>query len=321
MSRVISLFSGAGGMDLGFRIAGHELAWANDVDADCVDTYRFNLGDHVVLGDISELPESEIPDGEIIIGGFPCQGFSRANLKRSPEDSRNRLYLEFVRVLREKQPPYFVAENVRGILSLDGGKVVEMILQDFKDCGYRVSHHLVNLADFGVPQSRRRVFFLGTRHDIDEILRMPSPTHAREATLLRKSWVTIGEALRDIPDPEEHHDLLNHVSSQYKVTDRNFTGHRRTDPNKPSPTILARGDGGGGVCALAHPRHHRRLSVRESAIVQSFPLDFQFFGSLNSMYRQVGNAVPPVFAARLAEGIPRMEQDASEAKECAGVAK
>ena len=93
----------------------------------------------------------------------------------------------------------------------------------------------------------------------------------------------------------------NHICSQYKVTNRNFTGHRATNPNKPSPTILARGNGGGGVCALQHPKNHRRMSIREQATIQTFPLDFEFTGSMNSCYRQVGNAVPVLFAQHLGE--------------------
>ena len=301
--RVISLFSGAGGMDLGFTRAGHTIVWANDHDEDCVRTYHHNIGAHVVLGDIKEISSSAIPDGDIVIGGFPCQGFSRANLKRSPDDTRNRLYLEFVRIVEEKQPAYLVAENVRGLLSIDDGRVIDMIVNDFAAVGYAISYSVVNMADFGVPQTRRRVIILGSRRGVGERARitLPESTHARHPTVTdEQPWVTVGEALAHVPEPNGNHGLLNHVCSSYKVTNRDFIGHRRTDPTKPSPTILARGDGRGGVCALQHPRNHRRLSVRESAIIQSFPLGFELFGSMNSMYRQVGNAVPPLFAERLA---------------------
>ena len=115
-----------------------------------------------------------------------------------------------------------------------------------------------------------------------------------------KKWVSIGEALASIHEPSDHlTDLKNHVYSKYKVTNRNFTGHRKTDPNKPSPTILARGNGKGGVCAIQHPMNHRRMSIREQAIIQTFPLNFEFFGAMNSCYRQVGNAVPVLFGEAL----------------------
>lgn len=312
--RVISLFSGAGGMDLGFVRAGHTVVWANDHDKDCVRTYRHNIGAHIVHGDIEDIPSASIPSGDVLIGGFPCQGFSRANLRRSPDDRRNRLYLEFVRILEEKQPTYFVAENVRGLLSLDGGRVIDMILSDFAAVGYSVSYSVVNMADFGVPQTRRRVIIIGNRKGVSAKKRvtLPESTHAPNAMLDREPWVTIGEALVDIPEPATDHGLLNHVYSKYKVTNRDFTGHRRTDPMKPSPTILARGNGKGGVCALQHPQNHRRLSVRESAIVQSFPVGFEFFGAMNSMYRQVGNAVPPRFSECLAHQFSVIEASGCE---------
>ena len=115
-------------------------------------------------------------------------------------------------------------------------------------------------------------------------------------------WISISDALAEIGEPDTATNLTNHICSNYKVTNRNFTGHRTTDPDKPSPTILARGNGGGGVCAIQHPKNHRRLSVRESAVIQTFPLDFTFSGGLMSTYRQVGNAVAVKFAEALATG-------------------
>jgi len=107
--------------------------------------------------------------------------------------------------------------------------------------------------------------------------------------------------LADIPEPADKHTLINHICSKYKVTNRNFTGHRTTDPTKPSPTILARGNGKGGVCAIQHPENHRRMSIREQAIIQTFPNSFEFIGSMNSCYRQVGNAVPVNFGKALGD--------------------
>jgi DNA (cytosine-5)-methyltransferase 1 len=263
--RILSLFCGAGGMDLGFRKAGHEIVWANDNDPDCVETYRQNIGNHVILADVKTIEPKAIPDGDILIGGFPCQGFSMANLRRSGSDDRNELYREFLR---------------------------------------RVKYKVLNAADYGVPQSRLRVIIIGTRKDLPSELepQFPRPTHTKA------QWIPVGKALKGVPDPDMRNNLPNHVYSRYKVKPRNFTGHRRTDPSKPSPTILARGNGKGGVCALPHPFQNRRLSVRESAIMQTFPLDFAFAGKLNSMYRQVGNAVPVLLAQRIAEEFSRIEK-------------
>lgn len=311
--KVISLFSGAGGLDLGLIQAGHEVVWANDFDRDAVATYARNIGDHIVLGDICSIPSSRIPSADVIVGGFPCQGFSQANMLRFEKDERNRLYLEFLRVVREKQPKYFLAENVRGILSLAGGKAVQRIERDFANAGYRVSKRLFNVADFGVPQSRQRVIIAGVRNDLPQSkdFVFPEPTHADPRLKNSKlfTWVSVGEALANIPDPEIAKGLKNHVYSKYKVTNRNFTGHRTTDPSKPCPTILARGDGGGGVCAIQHPKNHRRMSIREQATIQTFPLDFEFEGAMNSCYRQVGNAVPVLFAKFLGlqlKGVTRL---------------
>ncbi len=318
--RIVSLFAGAGGLDLGLIQAGHEIIWANDNDPDAVATYRRNIGTHIVFGDISKIESKNIPSCDVVVGGFPCQGFSQANLLRFEKDERNRLYLEFKRVVADKRPLYFLAENVRGILSLGNGKVIERIEQDFASCGYRVQKRLFNVADYGVPQNRWRVIIAGTRVDlpVDLDYRFPSPTHtapqaARACGL--KPWVTIGQVLAAIPEPEKPHSLPNHVFSKYKVTNRNFTGHRQTDPEKPSPTILARGNGKGGVCAIQHPRNHRRMSIRESAAVQTFPLDFEFVGKMNSCYRQVGNAVPVLFAKHLGRTLAEVSTLALELRE------
>ena len=303
---IVSLFSGAGGMDLGFKEAGHKIVWANDVKKDCVNTYKLNLGDHIVEGDIRDITSESMPLCDAVIGGFPCQGFSQANMRKYPTDERNKLYLQFVRVVRDKRPRFFIAENVRGILSYQKGEVLREILAAFSEEGYEVQHRLFNAADFGVPQNRLRVIFAGIRNDVfDGRFPFPTPTHSRLGGEQHQPWVTVSEALETIPEPESEHTLINHIYSKYKVTNRNFTGHRRTDPSKPAPTILAK-DTGGNV-ALNHPRNHRRVSVRESAILQTFPLDFEFTGQMGSMYRQIGNAVPPLFARKLGDALANFE--------------
>ncbi len=313
--KIVSLFAGAGGLDLGLIKAGHKIIWANDNAFDAVETYKNNIGNHIILSDIELINSKEIPRGDVVVGGFPCQGFSQANMLRFEKDERNRLYLEFLRVIRDIRPMYFLAENVRGILSLAGGKAIQKIEQDFAAAGYRVQKRLFNMADYGVPQNRRRVIIAGTREGLPEEadFLFPEPTHAapEKARLLRlKPWVTVGEALKEFPEPgsKKAEKIPNHICSQYKVTNRNFTGHRWTNPALPSPTILARGNGKGGVCAIQHPNNHRRMSIRESASIQTFPLDFEFAGKMNSCYRQVGNAVSVQFACKLGEELARKEK-------------
>jgi DNA (cytosine-5)-methyltransferase 1 len=307
--KVISLFSGAGGLDLGLIQAGHDIVWANDNDSDCVETYRKNIGHHIIQGDVSTIDIKSVPDADVLVGGWPCQGFSQANRHRHVDDLRNRLYEEFKRFLAAKRPKYFLGENVRGILSLGGGIVIDQILKEFQELGYRVEYKLLNLADFGVPQKRFRVIFAGTRMGIPENARFefPGPTHSKEGSLTLSKWVSISEALSGIPEPSSNELLLNHVYSKYKLNGRNFTGHRFVNPDMPSPTLLARGDGKGGVCAGAHPSNTRRMTIRESAIIQTFPLDFEFVGSLGSGYRQVGNAVPVLFAKVLGTALSKSE--------------
>ena len=153
--KVVSLFSGCGGLDLGFKRAGFDILWANDFDKDSIETYTQNLGNHAVFGDITKIPSNEIPsDFDVLLGGFPCQGFSVANTKRSMKDKRNFLYLEMLRIIRDKKPKFFVAENVKGILSIEKGAVMEMILDDFRKIGYEVEFRVLTASDYGVPQHR-----------------------------------------------------------------------------------------------------------------------------------------------------------------------
>ncbi|WP_216599501.1 DNA cytosine methyltransferase [Vibrio sp. 03-59-1] len=317
MMRVVSLFCGAGGLDLGLKQAGLDIIWANDLYADAVDTYSKNIGRHAVLADIAEVDSSSIPDCDVVVGGFPCQGFSVANMSRKADDPRNKLYLEMVRVIRDKKPKFFIAENVKGILSLDKGKVIEKIRDDFAELGYKVEYKLLNCADYGVPQTRMRVIILGVRQDNSSVVSFPpEPTHTKDGVLLPK-WITIGEALAHFPEPERGTHILNHVCSAFKLKFNGHLGHRTIDPNKPSPTITGRGDEKGGVVVLHHPGNHRRITVREAACIQSFPDDFEFCGSKTSGYRQIANAVPPKLGYALGKMLLAAEQETLRHKECA----
>lgn len=304
---IVSLFSGAGGLDLGLLQAGHNILWAIDIDKDAVSTYKANISDNIVLDDITKIDFSSLPDCDLIVGGFPCQGFSLANLRRNISDERNILYKSFYKAINTKKPKYFIAENVKGILSLGKGEIVKQIVSDFKNAGYDVSVNLVNMADYGVPQNRQRVIFLGTRLDcLDRRLILPHKTHEKDGIHLPR-WISMEEAISHFPEPSEDCIIPNHVCSNYKITVRNFTGHRKSDPSKPSPTILARGNGGGGVVAIPHYNGIRRMTIRESACIQTFPDDFVFWGAMNSCYRQIGNAVPVHFAYLLGDQLKTLE--------------
>jgi len=307
--RIISLFSGAGGLDLGLIQSGNSIIWANDIDKDAVETYRQNIGEHIICDDIKNIEIIGLPYADVVVGGFPCQGFSQANRLRTLEDDRNQLYRFFYNTIKVKQPKFFIAENVKGILSLGKGEAIKQIVSDFEKAGYITSVNLVNMANYGVPQTRQRVIIIGQRKDLSNelVFRFPAPTHSKSDSLLR--WVSIKQAIEHFPDPDSKNDVLNHIYSAYKVEYRNFTGHRETDKDKPSPTILARGNGKGGVCAIPHYNGVRRLTIRESASVQTFPEDFEFYGSMNSCYRQIGNAVPVLFAKKLGAELIRIEEE------------
>ncbi len=308
--KIVSLFSGAGGLDLGLIQAGHEIIWANDIYEDAVATYRRNIGDHVDTRDISEIPSTDIPSSDAIVGGFPCQGFSVANWGRTIHDERNKLYKEMVRVIIDKQPSFFVTENVKGLISLGKGEILKRIVADFSAADYKASWKVLNSADYGVPQKRMRFVMLGVRSDLaiasaSSMIFPPSPTHqdpnATHRDSILKPWLTVGKALAHIPEPEVSPDIPNHDYSRYKLRFNGYLGHRFIDPNKPAPTVTARGDEKGGVVVLHHPKNHRRMSARELATVQSFPDDFIFEGTKTSAYRQIANAVPPALGRAIGD--------------------
>jgi DNA (cytosine-5)-methyltransferase 1 len=322
--RVVSLFAGCGGLDLGFIKAGHKIVFANDFDKDCKTTYENNIGKHFWLGDVKKLDTSFLPDYDILTGGFPCQGFSVANLYREVSDSRNELYLQIVRIISETKPKYFLAENVPGLLSLGKGQVAKMILNDFKNIGvenggegYDVKMFLLNSANYGVPQSRKRVIFLGISNEIDEEKREilfqnfpPKATHDDKNPQL-KPFKTLRQAIGDLPNPnsEEANKVLNHYGLKHKVKINGYMGNRKLDWDRPGPTMVGRGGGTGGPVIAVHPNCERRFTVRETARIQSFPDNFEFYGSTSSQFRQIGNAVAVDFAYHLGKVLKDFEDD------------
>lgn len=303
MMRIVSLFSGAGGLDLGLVRAGHRVIWANDIFLDAAATYRLNVGPHIDTRDISKIKSSEIPDCDVVVGGFPCQGFSVANWGRTAADPRNNLYRQMVRIVRAKKPRYFIGENVKGLASLAKGQILQQIVKDFEKLGYRVRHQVLNAADYGVPQLRMRLVILGTREDQPDISCFPPPPTHADPRIAKKlglqPWRTVGQAVAHLPEPEDGLHIPNHACSKYKLRFNGHLGHRFIEPKRPAPTVTARGDERGGVVVLHHPGNHRRMTARELAAVQSFPDDFVFAGTKTSAYRQIANAVPPLLGEAL----------------------
>lgn len=207
----VSLFCGAGGMDIGFENAGFQTIWANDFDADACNTHSMWSSADVVCGNIGNIAEDHVPDADIFLGGFPCQGFSLSGPRRL-DDSRNTLYRHYVRLVRAKQPLMFVGENVKGLLTMGGGQVIEAIVDSFASCGYRVFYKLVNAKDYGVPQDRERVILAGFRMDLGiGQFEFPAPSGKR---------VTMREALQGVPSPEPGEVCMQPYSSRYMSRNR-----------------------------------------------------------------------------------------------------
>jgi DNA (cytosine-5)-methyltransferase 1 len=297
--RILSLFAGCGGLDYGFHEnEAFEHVFVNDFDKDSCETYKRNFGITPVCADVSTL--TEFPDCDLLMGGFPCQGFSMANPYRAPEDERNQLYKQILRILNLKKPKYFLLENVKGLLNMGGydtpedkkaktGRIMKSILADLTECGYKVKFKLFEIKKYGVPQKRERVIFVGVRNDIDF-----DPVWPEEAT----TQITLREAIGDLP--EEYDPERQHVGTKHKVAITGYLGNRALKWDEPSPTITGRGGGSGGPVIHNHPNLKRRLTVRECARIQTFPDTFRLEGSVSSMYRQLGNAVPCAFSVRLA---------------------
>jgi len=307
--KVVSMFSGCGGLDYAFHKKNNnfEIVYVSDFDKDSCNTYENYYKYKPVCEDIKKI--TSIPPCDILTGGFPCQGFSIANFYRDEKDSRNELYLELIRLLKLNKPKYFIFENVKGILSLGGyenkedkknklGKIFKIIISDLEKCGYIVHTKLFKLKWYDIPQNRERVIFIGIRKDISSNIKFNWP---EETQVITK---TLRDAIGDLPI--EYDEKIQHIGTKHKVKITGYMGNRDLSWDNISPTITGRGGGSGGPVINVHPSGKRRMTVREYARIQTFPDDFIFKGSISSMYRQIGNAVPPRFSFILSELIIRI---------------
>ena len=312
---VASLFSGCGGMDLGFSQAGYKVVWANDFEPPACRTYERNFGKHIVEGDIAKINLKSIPDVDLMIGGFPCQDFSMIWQRGGINTDRGNLYRYFVEAVKLKRPKVFVAENVKGLLTANKGKAVEQIAKDFASMGYIVDVDLYNFADYGVPQLRERIFIVGVRADIDWDFEKPQRTHTPD------TYVSSGVALRGVKKVKlnnEHQKIADKTRRMLELIPEggNFSDipknhplyvkgmishvYRRLNRNKPSTTIIA---GGGGGTWGYHYEEPRPLTNRERARLFGYPDDFEFVGTIAEVRKQIGNSVPPPAAKVLAEAL------------------
>ena len=311
---LISLFSGAGGLDLGFEKAGFNISMANEYDKGIWATYEANHSAPLIKGDIRNIKDTDFPneiDG--IIGGPPCQSWSEAGSLRGINDSRGQLFFDYIRILKNKQPKFFIAENVSGMLASRHSEAVKNIIQQFEDCGYNLTLTLVNAADYGVPQDRKRVFYIGFRKDLKIDFKFPNPT-----TPNAKDKLTMKDAIGDLVDTPVPALPKNKTNGDLEIPNHEYyigaystifmSRNRVRGWNEQAFTVQA----SGRQCQL-HPQApkmkfieknkrifvpgyedlYRRLTVRECARIQGFPDDFKFiYTDVDYGYKMIGNAVP-----------------------------
>ena len=327
--KVISLFSGCGGMDLGFAQAGFEIAYANDIDRDARATYELNFGMKVDARSISKISPDEIPDADGIIGGPPCQSWSLAGSLRGEDDPRGKLFYDYARILAAKRPLFFVAENVPGIISSRNIKAFRKITSVLEAPGYSVKWRLVDARDYCVAQERKRVIIVGFLKELGIEYAYPGPKCTKEGTTIdgykTGKWPTLKDAIGDLPEavpalpsnkPNPKLDVPNHEYMVGAFSPIYMSRNRKRRWDEQSYTIQA-----GGRHAPLHPAscdmckvgedrfeftgpNYRRLSVREAARVQGFPDSFIFkYRNVADGYKVIGNAVPPPLARAIAESI------------------
>lgn len=323
--KVISLFSGCGGLDLGFEKAGFEIPVANEFDKTIWDTFEINHPKtNLIKGDIRNILESDFPDNiDGIIGGPPCQSWSEAGALRGINDERGQLFFDYIRILRDKQPKFFLAENVSGMLANRHSEAVQNIISMFEDCGYNISITLVNAKDYGVAQERKRVFYVGFRKDLHINFSFPEGSTKED-----EKKITLRDVIWDLQDTAVPAGEKNHKNPNAINNNEYFTGsystifmsrNRVKDWNEQGYTVQA----SGRQCQL-HPQApkmvkvgkndyrfiegkehlYRRMTVREVARVQGFPDTFKFiYDNVDTGYKMIGNAVPVNLAYEIALSI------------------
>ena len=323
--KVISLFSGCGGLDLGFEKAGFTVLIANEFDKTIWETFEVNHPDtKLIKGDIRNIKEEDFPDNiDGIIGGPPCQSWSEAGALRGIDDARGQLFFEYIRILKDKQPKFFLAENVSGMLANRHSEAVKNIVSLFEECGYDVSITLVNAKDYGVAQERKRVFYIGFRKDLGVKFEFPIGSTQEE-----DQKITLRDIIWDLQDTAVPTLARNKHNPEAINNNEYFTGsyspiymsrNRVKAWDEQAFTVQASGRQcqlhpqapkmvkvGHNDCRFIEGQEHlyRRMTVREVARVQGFPDDFKFiYTNVDDAYKMIGNAVPVNLAYEIALAI------------------
>jgi len=319
--KVVSLFSGCGGGDLGllggfnyidsyYEKLPFSIELAVDNDTKALNTYNENFNSkHIVNKDIRDLKTEDLPnDYDILLGGFPCQSFSTVNPTKDPFDERGVLYKEMLRLLKSTQPKFFIAENVKGFMTLKKGSVFKRFCRELKECGYNISYQLVNAADYGVPQKRERVFIIGVRNDLNMIYEFPDTTHSNN-NKHKQPWVALNRVIDSLVPEDPKYYFSKRAVEGMKNAKKNMKRGLWQDLNGPCLTItshLAKVSlNSRDPVLLVKPEEelYRRFTPREAARIQSFPDTFNFIGSQGDAYRQIGNAIAPVVMWHLAKAL------------------
>lgn len=310
--KVASLFCGCGGTDIGmlggFSFLGRyysrnpfKIVYANDIENSACKIFQANFGITPDNRDIRQIPSADIPDIDILTGGFPCQSFSivAQNPKRlGVKDKRGVLFFEMCRILREKKPKCFIAENVKGILSANGKKAFPLILKEFEKSGYTVTYQLLNAAFFGVPQKRERVIIVGIRKDIPLSFCFPTPPLSLEQLVPLKRILE-----RKV---DKKYFFSEKAVLGMKKVQKNMNKGRAQDINKPCNTVgshLSKVSLNSTDPVLFIKGKYRRFTPKEVARIQSFPESFVLIGNESSQYKALGNAIPPVLFWYIAKEI------------------
>jgi DNA (cytosine-5)-methyltransferase 1 len=304
LRHIINLFCGCGGTDVGligdFEFLGQkyskngiEIVYVNDIDDNACKIFEENFGIKPDNRDIREIKSSELPDFDILTGGFPCQSFSivAQNPKRlGIRDDRGKLFFEMCRILRDKQPKCFIAENVKGILSANNKQAFPLIIEEFKNCGYNVVYSLLNSVNFKVPQKRERVIIVGFRNDLDVKFEFPDVVCSSD-----NEYEILGSVIEKVVD-KKYFFSEKAVAGMMKKRE-NMNKGRVQKLNEPCNTVgahLAKVSLNSTDPVLYQKGKYRRFTPREVARIQSFPETFELTGTEGAQYRALGNAIPPV---------------------------
>lgn len=320
--KVASFFCGCGGSDLGiiggfnylnqnYPALPFEINYALDYDKYAVETYNANFKHPAICDDIKNIKIKNLDDFDLLIGGFPCQSFSTVNPNKDTNDDRANLYKELVKILNLKKPKFFIAENVKGLMTLQKGEILKKVIKEFEAVGYKIKCKLLLASNFGIPQKRERLFIVGVRNDINLDYQFPENTHSEIAIAQKKKWVPLGAVINNLKIDDKKYYFSERAVAGMKNAKNNMKRGLFQDLDKQCLTItshLAKTSlNSRDPVLLVNPKKeiYRRFTPKEAASIQSFPETFHFPVSETQSYKQIGNAIPPVLMWYVANSLQK----------------